>query len=621
MAGGVKPPGGSTYTSSTPPTEDTPPSPTINPKPQIPRGTGKVPKSCLKTRSVKQTPATTPQVNQQAREKIELKNESQNLVAQLEHLMAQQQFIACKAALLEAIASPETLPEDFTVVYIDENGQEVTVIPPDTQLQDSPEQETELRNQLKAQVYQLDELLTDEETDEINQAISTAAESLAVCSEQLAARGAEPFSMPNAPQRVVLDAKFLAAPAQQVPLPEEEVFLLDQQPVTQTPKKARFDEKQFSDQWIEFYSDPTTKIPGQFYTLNKIRQFSDDQLEHTHDYIQLLFPNKHISDHNLEAPRLTSELAQTIRETRPLTEEALKSVDQMLGFWGLERTGNKVTVKPQEVARHQKWNGRFDHNHQRITRMLNFLMECGQSRLARNIEQAMQSHRMALQQGEISFWAKAVGREPGASRAPATSPAPPSEPVPAPQPAPVHKVHHYSEYVAAYPYDNCQHHDRIDFYYPAQPGFVFTNFYQPQHPITIDGESWPTTEHYYQACKFNKGSPEWKAIQALPTADAVYKYIYPNRPHSFAPIKLHLTESQWLAKRDEVMMTALRAKAQHVPEFRKALQDSGDKLLFEVSPKDSYWGTGKDRKTQKTGKNVLGSMLMQIRDEIKAGAL
>ena len=411
MSDGVKGPNRPTYTSSTPPPEDQPSSPVISPKPQIPRTPGKAPKSILKNRTVKQATTTKPQVNKKAREKMELVNKSQNLVAQLESLLPLQQFMAHKDVLMEAIANPEVLPEDFTIVYIDEHGWEVTVIPPDPQLHSNHEQETLLRNELKARVCGLDELFNDDMAEKIDEAILITNNQLEECSKQLMARQEYPLPKPEAPQQVCLDFEFLTASPKQIPPPSEDVFVLDERPVARTFKKQRFNENEFSAHWLKFYSSPGEKIPGQFHTLEQIRQFSDDELETTHDFIQLLFPNKHVSAPNPGAPLLTDDLAETIQKTPALMNTALQSVDQMLAFWGLERSGHNVTVNSREAIRHSKWDGAFDHNHQRITRMLDFLMACGQYDLAINTEQAMQSQRIAKQQGENPHWARAVGRE------------------------------------------------------------------------------------------------------------------------------------------------------------------------------------------------------------------
>jgi ribA/ribD-fused uncharacterized protein len=62
-----------------------------------------------------------------------------------------------------------------------------------------------------------------------------------------------------------------------------------------------------------------------------------------------------------------------------------------------------------------------------------------------------------------------------------------------------------------------------------------------------------------------------------------------------------------------VMKECCMAKFLQHPELRKQLMDTGDEELMEDSPVDWYWGCGADG----TGKNVLGQVLMEIREELK----
>lgn len=69
----------------------------------------------------------------------------------------------------------------------------------------------------------------------------------------------------------------------------------------------------------------------------------------------------------------------------------------------------------------------------------------------------------------------------------------------------------------------------------------------------------------------------------------------------------------WYTGRDEVMLKAVREKFYQNPDLRKILISTGDAVLIEASPTDSYWGAGKDGK----GVNKLGKILMQVRDELR----
>jgi len=65
----------------------------------------------------------------------------------------------------------------------------------------------------------------------------------------------------------------------------------------------------------------------------------------------------------------------------------------------------------------------------------------------------------------------------------------------------------------------------------------------------------------------------------------------------------------WDDKKDEVMLTGIRAKFSQNPELKKKLLDSGDSKLHENSPSDMYWGV--------KGKDKLGKILMNVRNELK----
>jgi len=129
----------------------------------------------------------------------------------------------------------------------------------------------------------------------------------------------------------------------------------------------------------------------------------------------------------------------------------------------------------------------------------------------------------------------------------------------------------------------------------------FSNF--ANYPIEIDGTVWPTSEHYYQAQKFEE--PERRArVRELPVAAAAKRYA---KKHQ-AKIR-----PDWDEIKDEAMQRALRAKFTQHESLRDLLIGSGDEKIEEDSAKDYYWGTGADG----SGQNKLGKMLMRLRDELR----
>ena len=73
----------------------------------------------------------------------------------------------------------------------------------------------------------------------------------------------------------------------------------------------------------------------------------------------------------------------------------------------------------------------------------------------------------------------------------------------------------------------------------------------------------------------------------------------------------------WEEVKDKVMLQALRMKFSQNPEISKELLATGDAILIEHTRNDDYWADGGDG----SGKNKLGLLLMQVREELKNATL
>ncbi len=71
--------------------------------------------------------------------------------------------------------------------------------------------------------------------------------------------------------------------------------------------------------------------------------------------------------------------------------------------------------------------------------------------------------------------------------------------------------------------------------------------------------------------------------------------------------------ADWEEVKEKIMYDALKAKFTQHNECRKLLLQTRDALLIEHTKNDSYWADGGDGK----GKNRLGVLLMELRDELK----
>jgi hypothetical protein len=123
--------------------------------------------------------------------------------------------------------------------------------------------------------------------------------------------------------------------------------------------------------------------------LEDIWALSPFWLEHTHDYIQWLFPIPEVGRFNAFAPLLTPTVQAAFEHETPLRHHQQRSLDIMLDFFGLTRNGNAITPQPFLSIQTHIWLKAGGHNHLRIKRMIRSLFLCHQPELARALQQAV----------------------------------------------------------------------------------------------------------------------------------------------------------------------------------------------------------------------------------------
>lgn len=160
---------------------------------------------------------------------------------------------------------------------------------------------------------------------------------------------------------------------------------------------------------------------------------------------------------------------------------------------------------------------------------------------------------------------------------------------------------------------------RILFFRRDRPDFGFLSHFHAA-PITLDGERWPTVEHYYQ---FHKSfDPRYRqAIRDCATpGEAKQLSACPDPSRKAAARKSwFLTNGEWprddwmVVKRD-IMRRADRAKYDQHPDLAARLLATGDAEIVEDSPHDDFWGIGRDG----AGANWAGRILMEVRAALRA---
>ncbi len=103
---------------------------------------------------------------------------------------------------------------------------------------------------------------------------------------------------------------------------------------------------------LSFLQDVGPDHQGRY--LSDIWQFSDQQIEGTHDFIQWVFPLAEPSGAFPDAPVLESAEIDLIHKSSPATMNLERSAQWFLDY----------------LARSKGWLRAHDHNHLRITRMI-----------------------------------------------------------------------------------------------------------------------------------------------------------------------------------------------------------------------------------------------------------
>ena len=142
----------------------------------------------------------------------------------------------------------------------------------------------------------------------------------------------------------------------------------------------------------------------------------------------------------------------------------------------------------------------------------------------------------------------------------------------------------------------------IYFYSKLAQYAEFSNF--AAAPFQLDGDLWPTVEHYFQAQKFEDAGYR-EQIRYAAT---------PGKAKSLGRTRAIPIRADWNEVKESMMLKALRAKFSTHAERQDLLLSTGDELLIEKSARDYYWGCGH----WGTGKNRLGHLLAQVRAELRA---
>jgi ribA/ribD-fused uncharacterized protein len=141
----------------------------------------------------------------------------------------------------------------------------------------------------------------------------------------------------------------------------------------------------------------------------------------------------------------------------------------------------------------------------------------------------------------------------------------------------------------------------IHFYSTKGDYGPFSNF--SAHRLFLKGKTWRTSEHYFQAQKF-AGTEHEEELRMVESPMVVARMGRSRK----RPLR-----KDWDAVKDDIMREAVMAKFTQNKELKALLLSTGDTTLVEHTANDSYWADGGDG----TGKNMLGIILMEVREKLK----
>ena len=145
---------------------------------------------------------------------------------------------------------------------------------------------------------------------------------------------------------------------------------------------------------------------------------------------------------------------------------------------------------------------------------------------------------------------------------------------------------------------------------------MLSNMYEA--PTQMDSITFPTVEHYFQWMKAKTFGDGESADKILKTASAKAVKAIGKKVKDFKA-------EEWDAKKDAIMIAAIRAKVFQHPDIRDKLKQTGVRPIGEASARDKYWAIGTSEETSKArdpskwpGKNMLGKIWMDLRKELQS---
>lgn len=153
----------------------------------------------------------------------------------------------------------------------------------------------------------------------------------------------------------------------------------------------------------------------------------------------------------------------------------------------------------------------------------------------------------------------------------------------------------------------------------------FTFFWRNKSPFS----NWYPSKFTYNGIEFTRGEQYMMYRKAMlfndtEIAQLILETDNPATHKALGRQVRNYNENKWAAVRVDVMVEGLYEKFNQNPKLKQALLDTGDTEIAEASPVDFIWGIGLAEedpnaldKSKWRGQNLLGIVLMRVRDELR----